>query len=93
MRIRGSYTKILFTNKCRTALEGGWCPFQNGHQPPIINVGRQEHSPIRVRAQRGFSVLRDQVLVLFFGQELGPFADNGQELDTIADLIIIKSYM
>ncbi|WP_209444153.1 hypothetical protein, partial [Paenibacillus ihuae] len=53
-------------------------------------VGGQEHSPITARAKRGFFYLRDQVLVLFAGQELGPFAENGQELDTIADLINIK---
>lgn len=53
-------------------------------------VEGQEHSPIRSRAQRGFSVLRDQVLVLFSGQELGPFAEYGQEHGTIADLKTIK---
>ncbi|MEK4058489.1 MULTISPECIES: hypothetical protein [Paenibacillus] len=52
-----------------------------------IFVGGQEHSLIRARAQRGFSVLRDQVLVPSKGQELGPIAENGQELDTIADLM------
>lgn len=51
------------------------------------NVGGQEHSPIRARAQRGFSVLWDQVLVLCSGQELGPIAENGQEHGTIADLM------
>lgn len=53
----------------------------------VVSVGGQEHSPIRARAQRGFSVLRDQVLVLFLRQELGPIADNGQEHGTIADLM------
>ena len=53
----------------------------------MLHVGGQEHSTIRARAQRGFSVLRDQVLVLCSGQELVPIADNGQELVTIADLI------
>jgi len=41
-----------------------------------MSVGGQEHSPIRAHAQRGFSVLRDQVLVLCSGQELGPIADS-----------------
>ncbi|MDH6505344.1 hypothetical protein M2108_000296 [Paenibacillus sp. PastM-3] len=50
-------------------------------------VGGLEHSPIRARAQRGFSVLWDQVLVLCSGQELDPIAENGQEHGTIADLM------
>lgn len=52
----------------------------------MTDVRGQEHSPIRTRARRGFFVLKDQVLVLFSGQELDPFADNGQEHGTIADL-------
>ncbi|ULO04868.1 hypothetical protein H1230_17145 [Paenibacillus sp. 19GGS1-52] len=52
-------------------------------------VGGEELSPIRARAQRGFSVLWDQVLVLCSGQELDPIADNGQEHGTITDLINI----
>lgn len=38
-------------------------------------VTGQEHSPLKTRAPRGFSILRDQVLVLCSGQELGPIAD------------------
>ncbi|AWP27740.1 sigma factor [Paenibacillus sp. Cedars] len=38
------------------------------------------YRPIRTRAQRGFFVLLDQVLVLCSRQELDPIADNGQEL-------------
>lgn len=34
----------------------------------------QKHIPIRTHAPRGFSVLRDQVLVLSAGQELGTTA-------------------
>lgn len=51
-------------------------------------VGGQKHSLIKVRAPRGFSGLWDQVLVLISGQELGPFAENGQEHGTITDFII-----
>jgi hypothetical protein len=39
-------------------------------------VGGQEHSPIRVRAQRVFFVLREQVLVFCSEQELGPIAEK-----------------
>ncbi|WP_209445756.1 hypothetical protein [Paenibacillus etheri] len=40
-----------------------------------IGVGGQEHSPIRTRAWRGFSILWGQVLVLCLGQELDPISD------------------
>ncbi|WP_340010254.1 hypothetical protein MHI32_16115 [Paenibacillus sp. FSL H7-0690] len=69
---------------------GAWGLYQTVHTTRVAAaVGGQEHSPIRARAQRGFSVLRDQVLVLCSGQELDPIAENGQEHGTIADLIII----
>lgn len=55
----------------------------------IVVVRRQEHSPLRTRAWRGFSILRDAVLVLCSGQELDPITDNGQELSLIADLIYV----
>lgn len=50
-----------------------------------VTVTGLEYSPIRTRAQRGFSFLRDQVLVLDKGQELDPLTDNGQEHGLIAD--------
>lgn len=51
------------------------------------NVTGQEHSPLRNCAPRGFSNLRDQILVFCSKQELDPFADNGQEHSLIADLL------
>ncbi len=39
-------------------------------------VRRQEHSPLRIRALRGFSVVRGPVIILSSGQELGPFAGD-----------------
>lgn len=76
-------------NNLSKALTSPSVRLTNLHLQGWLDVGRQEHSPIRARAQCGFSVLWDQVLVLFSGQELDPIADNGQEHGTIADLINI----
>jgi hypothetical protein len=39
-------------------------------------VRRQEHSALKIRALRGFSIIRGLVVILSPGQEPGPFASD-----------------